>query len=203
MIYNDPMLWPKKETVPVGTVWTITEDGDWEVLATGNYQVELHGGGGGAGGGLNVNYGETYWSGGAGGGSGELFNASLTKGEIISAQIGQGGSGGNAGSSFSQGTDGNAGSKTSFGDFFVNGGDYGRAPKTSGNILSQYPYGGAASGSIATAGSSGSTYANAVGGYGNKNNQSQRYGNGGSGKQNGAGESGQPGAAIITYLGKG
>lgn len=37
-----------QKAVPAGTAWTITESGQWEVPATGQYQVELHGGGGGA-----------------------------------------------------------------------------------------------------------------------------------------------------------
>lgn len=185
---------------PVGTTWTITESGTWEAPATGKYQVELHGGGGGAAGGTNayVSGGQYYaWSGGAGGGSGEVFETVLTKGQQIAASIGLGGAGG------ASGANGRAGGTTAFASLSVNGGGPGTAPQIVGGVVSTNPQGGTASGSIATNGQDGYVYTSPTGGYGNKNKTSQSYGNGGGGAPNGAGGAGQPGAVILTYLGKG
>lgn len=56
--------------------------------------------------------------------------------------------------------------------------------------------GGAASGNIASDGN------RRTGGYGNANKPEQTYGNGGAGASVTNGSNGQPGAAILTYLGK-
>ena len=159
---------------PVGTTWLYEEDGTFDVPATGNYEIELHGGG--AGGAVAPN----YWCGG--GGSGQLQEVYLQKGEVVPITIGSGSSGP---SSYT----GLAGNPSQFGEYVqVDGG--GRAGQAYGG-------GGAASGNIATNGTStysSSSVNDSLGGLGNKNKPDQLYGNG-------AYNSGQPGACIITFLG--
>lgn len=169
-----------QKAVPAGTTWTITESGQWEVPTTGQYQVELHGGGGG---GCRNNTYVNYCS--SGGGSGQIYTLSLVKDEKISVVIGTGGSAGSNGV-------GNTGGATVFGSISIAGGGGGYCREFN---LS----GGAASGDLATAGTTG--YMTTIsGGLGNKNNPSQVYGNGGGGDWTGT-SSGNPGAAIITFLG--
>lgn len=169
-----------QETVPAGTTWTITQSGQWEVPATGQYQVELHGGGGGAC--INYYYVNTCAS---GGGSGQIYTLPLVKGEKISVDIGAGGSGSNNGVGLAGGT-------TTFGNISIAGGG-------GGVCNDAIRAGGAASGDLATAGVC--EYLTTVsGGLGNKNKPSQPYGNGGGGDWTKA-NSGNPGAAIITFLG--
>ena len=183
-----------QETVPAGTTWTITQSGQWEVPATGQYQVELHGGGGGGGGGFITSSCSSF-GGGGGGGSGEIFTVRLTKGQKVNVGIGVGGSAGFGSPQFGwAGSDGSSGEKTLFGELQVNGGG-------GGYVQSSYA-GGAASGSLATDGSGGGLNYSGPGGVGNKNNPSQTYGNGGLGGNGAyAGSAGNPGAAIITFLG--
>lgn len=194
--------------VPVGTTWTITSSQSWEVPATGNYQVELHGGGGGGRGGgwlgyvsEETSYDYRTFSGGGGGGSGQLQMVALTRSDVIAITIGNGGSA----STVNNNAYGNAsnGEASSFGTHFsVNGGGAGSVG------------GGSAAGNIATNGASGEivyngiSYNYGVGGYGYSSKPSQTYGNGGNGGQGDMrsvncknGSPGQPGACIITYLG--
>lgn len=192
----------EEPSIEVGTVYVLTEDGDWTCEADGNYSIELHGGGGGGSGATNhaVNIGTSfvlYYVGGAGGGgSGELYEKTFAKGTVVAVKIGAGGA---AGASNALGSSGGA---TTFGDLSVSGGGVASA------ILGGY---GGAVGSLATNGTEGNVYAGGyadggAGGYGNKNNTAQTYGNGGAGgdNRNGtlyAGSAGRPGAVIITYLG--
>lgn len=213
--------------VPIGTIWLFTSNGTFEAPIDGKYSLELHGGGGGGGGGylayadseaIAEGYKDSYAGGGGGGGSGELFETTYTKGATISIKIGAGGKGGGSPTfwlidSYCSGMNekGTDGGTTTAGVFSVAGGK-------GGGKSSEYEYsygnatvgsGGAGSGSLATSGANGikqeSYYGTfAAGGQGNKNNKSQTYGDGGSGggPQGKAGTAGQPGAVIITYLGK-
>lgn len=135
------------------------------------------------------------FGGGGGGGSGEIFTVRLTKGQKVNVGIGVGGSAGSGSPQFGwAGSDGSSGEKTLFGELQVNGGG-------GGYVQSSYA-GGAASGSLATDGSGGGLNYSGPGGVGNKNNPSQTYGNGGLGGNGAyAGSAGNPGAAIITFLG--
>lgn len=186
MIYNDPMLRKQEASrpaIPVGPIWTIAESGDWEVPATGSYLVELHGGGGGA---YVINT-----RGASGGGSGEIYIAEFAEGDIVPVQIGNGGA-----------TPGGDGEETTFGALSCPGGGGGKAEIiTPTNIIFTA---GSSSGSIATTGIVATTSATGTtkGGYGNRENIEQTYGNGGSFTGRTA-LAGQPGAAIITYLGEG
>lgn len=180
--------------VPVGTTWTITSSQSWEVPATGNYQVELHGGGGGRGG----RYSEGSYSmyGAGGGGSGELYTTALMAGSIVPITIGLGGSNG-ANTIKSWIYSGNDGEASSFGSLFSIAGGGGGSKD---NIIGPNR-GGTASGSLATAGGDGVTDYSmedkpVTGGYGNRYNTGQTYGNGASKYV-----LSQPGACIITYLG--
>lgn len=189
MIHNNPMAY-SEPPLPVGTTYTLTSDSIWECPATGQWQIELHGGGGGGGGGY-------YAAGGGGGGSGELYTVRITSGAVLGILIGIGGvSGGTTG-------DGEDGTATDiFGELTLSceGGTGGRR-----GLQGTPGQGGAASGSLATPGGDGDQHRNpGAGGYGNRSNRSQKYGNGGDGGgySNSKGAAGQPGAAILTYLGK-
>lgn len=179
-----------EETLPIGTTYTITQSGTWECPATGTWQVELHGGGGGAARATgNRNYSIS------GGGSGELYTSTYKKGASISVTIGAGGSGATS-SYVATATDGGT---TKFGDLSISGG---------GGSWINYSsvYIGPASGSIATSGNwernnDTNIVPDSSGGYGNKNNTTQTYGNGGS-VLNNAAKNGYSGAVILTYLGK-
>lgn len=205
-IYEIPLT--VEPSIPVGTTWTITSSQSWEVPASGNYQVELHGGGGGGrtGGWLGYTSPETSYeyrtfSGGGGGGSGQLQMVALRWGESVAITIGAGGTG-----SWYEGTSvvspSNGGASSFGAHFSVNGGGAGSIG------------GGSAAGNIATAGTSGEivysgiAYNYGTGGYGYASKPSQTYGNGGNGGQGdmytsncSRGSPGQPGACIITYLG--
>ena len=168
---------------PVGTTYLYEEDGTFEVPATGNYQVELHGGGGYP----YVNSdGSIIFSVATGGGSGEIFNLYLTSGEKYDITLGTGAT------NIWQST----GGSSSFGNYAIAGG--GGASSSSS---------GAASGSIAT---NGVYIENPYdgfynGGYGNINNTSQIYGNGGGAtisNYESFYQKGNNGACIITYMGK-
>lgn len=173
---------------PVGTTWLYEEDGTFEVPATGNYEVELHGGGGAAAFTIIMNpqYPYTLYS--AGGGSGQLFTVSLSKGETIEISIGVGGT------AISGSSSSNPGGQSSFGEYAsVSGGG-------GGNLNA----GGSSSGNIATSGEiyKGQLMPNPLpsGGLGNSSKPGQTYGNGG-GFSGTSPQSGQPGACIITFLG--
>lgn len=157
-------------TVPVGTTYTITESSEWVCPASGNWQIELHGGGGGGASDLLQNIYAT------GGGSGEIYLEEIQFGTKINVTIGVGG------------IAYQAGQPSNFANISLSGGGGGQTNPYPGN-------GGSASGSIATAGTAGRAASISIG-LGNINNTSQSYGNGGS-----PGESGQSGAAIITFLG--
>lgn len=162
-------------SIPVGTIITITENLTWECLATGRWLLELHGGGGGGG------TAQWLWEdGGGGGGSGDEQEIVLTKGDLIPCTIGAAGHGSTYNSS------GGDGEPTSFGDYTVPGGKGGtkNAP-------------GSGSGNLGTSGNGSNP------GQGNKNNSDQTYGDGGVGANTShRGSEGQPGAIILTYLGR-
>ena len=186
------------ELVAVGTSWTYTSTQTFTVPVTGTYQVELHGGGGG--GGCGTPYGRTghdYYDGepgGAGGGSGDIITVELSANEQIAMTIGSGGAGGTY-EIFGDGTSSQAGTPSSFGAYLTVAGG-----------------GGGAKGGGSSTGTPRGSLAN--GKYGNKNNTSQQYGNGGDGGAAGTiyegsmestlpgdGATGQSGACIITYMG--
>lgn len=191
-------------SIPAGQMWIFTANQAWEVPATGNYQVELHGGGGSGGISANTYYlGDSStlrgFYGGGGGGSGQRSTIALQKGVSIPITIGSGGSATST-------TDGGA---SSFGTYLsVSGGKAGAWNTSSGGV------GGAAAGNIATKGEDGgwaSEYSNPVknasGGLGNGENSAQTYGNGGRGSSYASSSlypatDGQPGACIITFLGR-
>ena len=192
--------------VPVGATWLYEygDDGVFEVPKTGIYSVEIHGGGGGGAAG-SLDYIAS------GGGSGELYEVTLTEGDQIDVTVGAGGT---AGTTLIRNTStgnyylgGNGGTST-FGDLSCAGGGGGRAGSSG---TSQYTYGGSKSGSLASEGSyyysaghsQGDTYS-LSGGEGNTNNPSQTYGDGGRAYMNYPNETpyaGEPGAVIITFLG--
>lgn len=189
MIHNNPMAYIEPP-LPVGKSYTITSSGTWTCPATGHWQIELHGGGGGGGGGA-------YTGGGGGGGSGELYTARIPSGALLIISIGSGGvSGGSTG-------DGGDGTPTNISGGLTlscEGGKGGRR-----GLYGTPGQGGAPSGSLATSGGDGDQYRNpGAGGYGDRSNRSQKYGNGGDGGgySNSKGAAGQPGVAILTYLGK-
>lgn len=203
MIHNDPLIYAEPP-LPVGTTYTITSSGTWTCPATGQWQIELHGGGGGGGMGrlYNTPWGLGFRLGGGGGGSGLLQTVKIRANYPCSITIGLGGDGGR------QDNPSEAGGSTSIiyaasTQLVCSGGLEG------GNgSISEDGRGGAASGNIASDGDG------RTGGYGNVNKPEQTYGNGGAGgspyegSSGGAGGSlyegsnGQPGAAILTYLGK-
>lgn len=180
-----------EETLPIGTTYTITQSGTWECPATGTWQVELHGGGGG-----NAILTGRYTRYAAGGGSGEIYTNLFTKGNVIQVVIGDGGSG----KTISNDTvSGNSGGVTSFDTLSVSGGGGGKVEYMYiGSNSIAFESGGTASGSLATQGGTGSS---AIGGYGNKDNTAQTYGNGAS-ISGPMVLTGNPGAVILTYLGK-
>lgn len=171
---------------PIGTTWLFEQNGTFEVPATGNYEVELHGGGGGAG------KNGPYYSYASGSGSGNLFTVKLNKGDLIEVKIGNGGSGDpNTGNS----EDGEA---SYFGDLTVAGG--GGVYCYSYDATIRNP-----AGNLATAGQFMSSVPQDPtehwdGGYGNKNKPDQKYGNGGRFNYYVA-ENGYNGAAIVKFLG--
>lgn len=192
-------VWP---TFPVGTVIILDTvgSGSWECPASGSWNLEIHGGGGSGGGGSHSSTGYGN-SGGGGGGSGAQAIVSLTKGTVYDYTIGKGGQ--------PRYGFGNAGEKTEFSTLLsVNGGGKGGE---AGTLPDGYGRGGVGYGNLATRGSSGSEgwreYPDGgVGGYGNKNKPTQKYGNGGQGGPGVRSGSSNPypgedGAVILTYLG--
>lgn len=165
----------------IGTKWVLSEvgDGTWECPADGTYEVEMHGGGGGGGGQQGS---EGYCYAGSGAGSGELYTMTLQKG-TVAYTVGAGGEVSRSGVS---------GGSTTFNGQTLAGGNGGRIISGSNYTTAK------ASGSLATDGSYNTGLANYIkpGGYGNKNNQFQTYGNGGNSISEGA-----DGGIIITYMG--
>lgn len=191
MIHNDPLTYAEPP-LPVGTTYTITSSGTWECPATGQWQAELHGGGGGGGGAhpTSTPWGVSFKRGGGGGGSGLLQTIRISANYPCSIVIGLGGAGGE------QQHTGETGGSTSIvyaasTQLICNGGSGGEPGAINGD-----GDGGASSGNIASDGD------RRVGGYGNADKPEQPYGNGGGGGPMTNGDDGQPGAAILTYLGK-
>lgn len=176
----------------IGQSFILLNSGSFVVPATGKYRIELHGGGGGNGGDYIVwiqnrrRYGQEVL-GGAGGGSGEVYNnVQLAAGDIIPYTIGKGGSNGKdtSNQSSNPATDGTQGGTTTFGSYSIAGGMYGTAAtRLSRGVC------GVGSGSIATAG------------YFSEDGNSKRVGSGGSEFGNYGNGGGVDGAVIVTYLG--
>ena len=180
---------------PVGTTWLYENNGTFEVPADGIYQVEMHGGGGGGGGGTHYNHMGSYFGSG-GGGSGTVLTLPLNKGDSCSITIGAGGAGGSLGYEEHAGR-GSQGGTTTFGDYSIAGGGGGSGAGTYNS-----PYEGSSSGNLATAGKCYDEDGAVDGGYGNKNNTAQTYGNGGAGGYDfNKGSDGKPGAVIVTFMG--
>ena len=191
MIHNNPMAY-SEPPLPVGTSYTITSSGTWICPATGQWQIELHGGGGGGGRAHSYNtpWGSSFYPGGGGGGSGLLQIIEIRANYPCSITIGLGGDGGR------RGNPSEAGGSTSIiyaasSQLVCSGGLEGGDGSINGE-----GHGGAASGNIASDGDG------RTGGYGNANKPAQTYGNGGAGGSLYEGSNGQRGAAILTYLGK-
>ena len=182
-----------------GATWLYEygDDGTFEVPDDGKYQIEIHGGGSGAAG--------TYYGGNAyvasGGGSGEIFEISLNRGDQIPVVVGAGGNGHVVPSDTNATAFSGAGESSSFGTLSVAG------AKRAESDAAVYCTAGKASGSLASSGTTklnGSGNFTLAGGEGNINNTSQKYGDGGSVTfSNGviSCEKGKNGAVIITYLG--
>ena len=180
---------------PVGTTWLYEENGTFVVPADGIYQVEMHGGGGGGSGGTSYKYMGSYFGSG-GGGSGTVLTLSLNKDDSCSITIGAGGAGGSVGYDGPSGN-GSQGGTTTFGDYSIAGG-YGGVGTGMHHAISA----GSSSGDLATAGKCYDEDGAVDGGYGNKNNTAQTYGNGGAGGYHvNKGSDGKPGAVIITFMG--
>lgn len=190
MIHNNPMAY-SEPPLPVGTSYTITSSRTWTCPATGQWQIELHGGGGGGSGPEP----QVSNPGAGGGGSGDMQTFHIAKEAQLSITIGQGGNGGR---SNWDGSTGGTSSITGAIQYSCQGGNGGEAG---------YPFGtgGTGQGNLATDGSAGSVWGGGgAGGEGNRSNRNQVYGDGGAGSEGGYadGSAGQPGAAILTYLGK-
>lgn len=195
-------VWP---TFPVGTVIVLDTVGfgSWECPASGQWEIEVHGGGGGGGTGYRWYMGA--FTGGGGGGSGEQTTAYLIRGEMLNYTIGVGGL------SDADGEPTSLEPTISSDLIFVEGGKRGGpgTPPRSGGA------GGAAFGTLATNGGDGRAFPEGVvsggsGGKGNKNNTAQTFGDGGNGANIDAeapgqstveGNPGKDGAIILTYLG--
>ena len=164
-------------SVPVGTTWTFESDGFWFCYKTGRYNLELHGAGGQGSG--NYSDGRLYTRGG--GGSGNLQEVTFQENEGWQITIG---TPSNNGTTLMSNAQGQVYSIAKGGDATNNSVGYGI-------------------GNIASNGSQRweSTQYNFVGGVGNTNNPSQRYGSAYSGVSNSGEVNGRPGAVIITYLG--
>jgi hypothetical protein len=94
-------------SVPTKMSWLLTSSGTFTVPLSGNYYLELHGGGGGA----NYDYSHT------GGGSGQVYSSIYLTAGIYNVTIGKGGES----SINAQAT---AGGATSFGSYSVQGGNF-------------------------------------------------------------------------------
>ena len=170
-------VWPLIE-VGYQEILDTVGSGTWTCPASGQWEVEGHGGGGHGSKRLGTSVG-----GAGGGGSGELETIILAAGQTITYKVGAGDN------YFDQG------GTTSFGELEFPGG----FSSDSGNVP------GLASGSIASAGRTTHTRTGGAGGKGNVNNSTQSYGNGGWGANASStasvGEPGKDGAIILTYLG--
>lgn len=205
--------------IPIGTVWSLDSGGTFTAPTSGRYQIEMHGGGGAA-----ATYGQrtsdgmdAYNVGASGGGSGEIYTIEMTEGQTVPVTIGAGGTG-----SYDPGDAthrGNSGGTTTFGSLSVAGGGGGYIVYggifgediTLDNLYNLRAVAGSATGSIASNGATGSvkngggigwhnTFSCAAG-QGNVNNVTQTYGDGGA-IIDGSGADGQPGAVIVTFLGR-
>ena len=155
------------------THWLYTRPGTFLVPVTGDYLIEMHGGGGG---GASVGMAGI---GGGGGGSGEQFSRTLQKGAVFTIAIGTGGDIGEDGGStiFYE--------NTNNGIYLEQNGGVGGSPMT----------GGQASGSLASAGT------RPRGGKGNINKPRQTAGDGGNGADHNIDASpGENGAVIIDLV---
>lgn len=171
-------VWP---TFPIGTqvIFDTVGSSDWVCPASGNWKIELHGGGGGGSPGQSGM--AIYGAGGGGSGAEGIFY--LTSGTVYNYTVGKRGA-----------RNGNGGT-TIFGEHSVSGGGYGPT----------YVYESAQIG-VPSVGLNNiaSTNNSAMGGYGNINNTSQIYGNGGNAGSTfypSANEPGKNGAIILTYIG--
>ena len=170
-------VWPLIE-VGYQEILDTVGSGEWTCPASGQWEVEGHGGGGHGSKRLGTSVG-----GAGGGGSGELETIILAAGQAITYKVGAGDD------YFSQG------GTTSFGELEFPGGFSSNYGSTAGR----------ASGSIASSGRTTHTRTGGAGGKGNVNNSTQSYGNGGRGANASStatvGEPGKDGAIILTYLG--
>lgn len=156
--------------------------GEWTCPASGQWEVEGHGGGCGGYQGSNTS------SGNGGGGSGEVYTIDLASGQKISYRIARGGDG----AADTAHARPRRGGDTTFGELTFHGAS-----------------GQAGTGSLAGGGSSGTYSSGGAGGKGNKNKPEQTYGNGGYGGRRSyqgyntytPGGDGKDGALILTYLG--
>lgn len=152
--------------------------GTWVCPASGQWEVEGHGGGCGGYRGSSV-------AGRGGGGSGDISTITITAGKAISYEVGQGGTGAS-----NQFVTPGAGTDSRFGDITFSG---------SASVN--------AAGSLATNGQPPTSFNGGEGGKGNKNKPEQTYGNGGNGGRSAttggytSGGAGKDGALILTYLG--
>ena len=172
-------VWPLIE-VGYQEILDTVGSGTWVCPASGQWEVEGHGGGCGGYRGAKGSSG-----GRGGGGSGDISTIIITAGEAISYEVGQGGTG--ASVLFANP---GAGTDSRFGDITFSG-------SASMN----------AAGSLATNGQPPSGFYGGAGGKGNKNKPEQTYGNGGNGGRRAttsdytSGGAGKDGAIILTYLG--
>lgn len=158
------------------THWLYTRTGTFLVPVTGDYLIEMHGGGGG---GADIGMASI---GGGGGGSGEQFSCILQKGSVFTITVGLGGNNENPGE---------AGGTTIFHEEIANGIHL----EQSGGAGGGFMMGGQASGSLASAGT------RPDGGKGNINKPGQTYGDGGNGADHDIDASpGKSGAVIIDLV---
>lgn len=175
----------------VGTTYTFTSNGTFTVPKTGSYSIEMHGGGGGGGGAWNgIAVGASVnRAGGYGGGSGEIYTATLKKGTSYAITIGAGGSGG--AKKTTSGGDGTDGGTTTFGSLYSIAGGYGGeggSRKSSGSD-------GQCVGSLAQNANEGYDT------YYRGGSTTGTYGNGGSANSTSSGKAGTNGAVFVKYLG--
>lgn len=174
-------VWPLIE-VGYQEILDTVGSGTWVCPASGQWEVEGHGGGCGGYQGSSITPGD------GGGGSGEVYTIDLASGQKISYRIGRGGVGAADTAHARPGGGGN----TTFGELTFHGAS-----------------GQAGTGSLASTGGSGTHISGGAGGKGNKNKPEQTYGNGGYGGRRSyqgyntytAGGDGKDGAIILTYLG--
>lgn len=174
-------VWPLIE-VGYQEILDTVGSGEWTCPASGQWEVEGHGGGCGGYQGSNITAGD------GGGGSGEVYTIDLASGQKISYRIGRGG----VGAADTAHARPYGGGNTTFGELTFHGAS-----------------GQAGTGSLASGGGRGTQTSGGAGGKGNKNKPEQTYGNGGYGGRRSfqgyntytAGGDGKDGAIILTYLG--